>query len=615
MRRSTVILGTAVGAVLVAVALFTAARVHAVATAAADAVARPAGASLAYSGWPGISLWPATAVTFDNVVITAESSPLVTAAQMRLNIDRGLFAFRQPAITSAMLTEAHVNMAIGKDGKANWVFTGKQDQELGSRRGLPVRLVNSTLAFRDERSGFRFTVDEIEADSQFGGLDGEFSAKGGVVWNKQPVSFSLFLKSPHRLAEDGSPIDLNLSSPSLTLALSGRAATAKTFDLSGQATVKSDNVRTLAQWFGSKLTGDRGLQKFEVTGNFEASERGVSFRKAQLSLDGMRGQGDVGIGRVNGKLALDAELGLDRINLATYLVAGLRVPVLTLLEDRWSTDTLSFESLKSIDARLRLAANEIIYGDLKSGPTRVVADLSGGVLDIKLDKLSLYGGAANARIRLDGSGAVPALAIAFSGSNLDSEPALRGAMSFGKIAGRLATSFSVTSLGSSVAEMVSRLKGSGTFRITDGKVIDMDVVTMIRRATETIEDGWPRDSAVATPFDALSASYTVEDGIVATQNLVLSSPELAVTLRGEIDLARQALDLASDPRIAEKKGAAAATKFATLPVPIIVKGPWIGPRIYPDMPGILDDPGSAFRALKKLGLGTATVETSAAPAN
>jgi AsmA protein len=56
-----------------------------------------------------------------------------------------------------------------------------------------------------------------------------------------------------------------------------------------------------------------------------------------------------------------------------------------------------------------------------------------------------------------------------------------------------------------------------------------------------------------------------------------------------------------------------AREFTTLPVPVVVKGPWIEPNIYPDMPGILDDPAAAFRALKKLGLGTATIEAVPAP--
>ena len=96
--------------------------------------------------------------------------------------------------------------------------------------------------------------------------------------------------------------------------------------------------------------------------------------------------------------------------------------------------------------------------------------------------------------------------------------------------------------------------------------------------------------------------------------MVLTSPQMTIALRGEVDLARQAFDLSSDPRLAsDKKSGGKGTAFTSFPVPVLIKGAWIGPHIYPDMPGILDDPDTAFRALKKLGAGTATVETSAVP--
>ena len=98
--------------------------------------------------------------------------------------------------------------------------------------------------------------------------------------------------------------------------------------------------------------------------------------------------------------------------------------------------------------------------------------------------------------------------------------------------------------------------------------------------------------------------------------MVLASPKLGITLKGEIDLARQSFELSAGPRLAsDKKDGGKGKAFTTFPVPIIINGPWIGPRIYPDMPGILDDPATAFEALKKLGLGTATVESSVPPAN
>src|SRR5262245_54657238 len=192
---------------------------------------------------------------------------------MRLLLGGSLFHSGEPAIGSVILADARINLIVGHDGRPSWVFGGKEPRHGDAKTPLAVRIANGTLTYLDERSGFAVALDEIEADTTLSGPDGEFTAKGGVVLNKQPVSFTLFLKSPRRIAEDGSPIDLNFSSPSLMLALSGRLAVAKAFDITGQVTARSDDLRLLAPWFGSKLSGTRGLRNFEIGGKLEATEK------------------------------------------------------------------------------------------------------------------------------------------------------------------------------------------------------------------------------------------------------------------------------------------------------------------------------------------------------
>ena len=40
-----------------------------------------------------------------------------------------------------------------------------------------------------------------------------------------------------------------------------------------------------------------------------------------------------------------------------------------------------------------------------------------------------------------------------------------------------------------------------------------------------------------------------------------------------------------------------------LGIPVIVQGTWTEPRIYPDVTGILDNPGAAYARLRELGQG------------
>ncbi|MGE3830790.1 MAG: AsmA-like C-terminal region-containing protein, partial [Parvibaculaceae bacterium] len=100
---------------------------------------------------------------------------------------------------------------------------------------------------------------------------------------------------------------------------------------------------------------------------------------------------------------------------------------------------------------------------------------------------------------------------------------------------------------------------------------------------------------------AFSGTFRIADGVAKTDALILTSPALMITSRGEIDLLRQAVDLAAELKIASST---APGQFAMLPVGIIIRGPWAAPKIHPDVPNVLQDPKTAFDALKKLGAGT-----------
>jgi AsmA protein len=606
MRSKAAIAGV-VGACVIAAALAALLlKINQIASAAAAEMFRDTGLRLTYSGLPGLSFWPSSAITLSNAVIASPRGgpPLLSAAQLRLALDRTFLAGGNNRVVSVALVDPRFNLIIDRDGKASWTV-GQANEPVPPQFNLPVHIMNGRLAFLDERTGFAFAIDEVEALTDIAPND-ELTSKGGLVWRKQPVDFNLFLKSPQRLAQDGSPVDLNLTAPSMTFALSGRASATPSFDLSGQATLKTGDLRQLLSWIGNKVSGSRGLGKFEISGAFEATPRAIAFRDARLSLDGMNGQGNATFSRPGGRPRVEASLGVDRLDLNAYRAHPSRAEPLTFLEDGWSTETLTFSALRDFDAAVSLAANQIAFGELRSGPARVDARLSSGVLDLAVSEMSAYGGKANAKLKLDAAKSAPGIALSFSGSDLNAESALKGAIAFGKLTGKLSTTISVTSVGSSIAELVSRLSGSVSFRVTDGSIPDLDIADLAKRANDEVQGGWQLDPTLATSFDALSASFTLEDGIAATQNLTLAAPSLLLPLHGEIDLARQALDLSGEPRLDGKP---------VLPVPLVVKGPWIAPRIYPDIHGVLEDSVTAFRALKKLAGGAAKAEGVSVPAN
>jgi AsmA protein len=64
-----------------------------------------------------------------------------------------------------------------------------------------------------------------------------------------------------------------------------------------------------------------------------------------------------------------------------------------------------------------------------------------------------------------------------------------------------------------------------------------------------------------------------------------------MSLTGTVDLLRRALDVKAELQPPET---------APLPVPMIVQGNWAAPRIYPDIPDILNNPEGGFARLRPI---------------
>ena len=82
------------------------------------------------------------------------------------------------------------------------------------------------------------------------------------------------------------------------------------------------------------------------------------------------------------------------------------------------------------------------------------------------------------------------------------------------------------------------------------------------------------------------------DGIATFRALNVEMPQLSFTVSGSVDLLRRAADL---------KSTATSGETPLLPVPIVIKGRWDAPRIYPDVPQILENPEGGFARLKDPG--------------
>jgi AsmA protein len=198
---------------------------------------------------------------------------------------------------------------------------------------------------------------------------------------------------------------------------------------------------------------------------------------------------------------------------------------------------------------------------------------------------------------------MPGLKFAFNGSDFDGRALLKDFAGFGRIEGKTSAKLSVATTGSSQAELASLLKGSAEFRFTDGAVRGINIAQMVRKLGKATLSGWDDKPEQKTDFSELSATFTIADGLAETHDLKLVSPALRVTGAGEADILRRSLDFKLEPKlVASLEGQGGESDLTGFPVPIIVRGPWAKPKIYPDVAGILNDPQAAYQTLQKLGV-------------
>ena len=599
-----------------------------------DIVLKKTGRTLTLAGVPRLSLWPHAAVTLEGVEFsmpnTMEPGVFARASELRVGVDLRALMARELKVTELTLVGPRINLLIDREGRASWNFepSGKSEPEgeTGKIEGgpegggpiadysvAPINIQNGILAYLDERTGTTVEIRNVNARIKANDrLDGGEVA-GDLLWNEQKVRFSGAIKSLARLSEGGSPGGISIETSSLKFDFDGLIIAGKSPGIAGEVSLSSPDIRAAAHWLGNDLPEGRGLKNVSVAGGIEASKSKFTLKNGKLALDGMTANGDFALAFGSGIPQFSAKLSLDKLDLNTYL-PDAQAPATGAddaategkdegkANEAWSTAPLSFEPLRGFTGTLSFATNSLIYRQVKTGPAQLDATLKNGMLDAAVNEVKLYGGIAGMRVVLDGSGKTPGLKFAFNGSDFDGRVLLKDFAGFGRIEGKTSAKISIATTGGSQEEMASLLKGSAEFRFTDGAVRGINIAQMVRKLGKATLSGWEDQPEQKTDFSELSATFTIADGLAETHDLTLVSPALRVTGAGEADILRRSLDFKLEPKIvASLEGQGGEGDLTGFPVPIIVKGSWAKPKIYPDIAGILNDPLAAYQTLKKLG--------------
>ncbi len=546
-------------------------------TALTEAVRQATGRTLTVNGGVTASLWSSPGVTLYDVVISnppgGDPGQVAVIEAVRITLEPGAILAQRMEPAAIDVIRPRLSLITNGAGRPNWL---PPEGAAGVALPYPVRIEGGDIRYLDERTGA--TAQVTEANLRLTPPAGGAAAgvEGHLTWNGQRVAVSLDVKSPQRLAAEGSPIDIAIDAAPLKASFSGRASLAHGVSLAGTGEADSPSLRELLRWIGYRTEGGPGLGALKLTAAVDSEGATVKLSDLVLGLDGMTARGRATLDLAGARPRLDAALGVDRIDADVYVPRG---PV----SDDWSDARLSFAGLKALDATLDIAAGGFAFRDLSLGKLAARVKLDGGKLDADIAEAELWGGALKGTVALNGATPAPAVSIDVEAKAIDAGQAFAALTGSGALRGRGEAALTVAAAGASQRELVATLKGAAWMSFADGAVEGVDLAVLARQAQMAIVAGWRPPgpaAAAATPFTLLQGGFAGVDGLAATKDLVVQGPALSAAGQGIVDLLRRRLDLKA--AVTLPPPAAEASTPAPSPV-ILLKGPWDEPKAFADI--------------------------------
>ena len=516
------------------------------------------------------------------------------------------------AVDTFVLVDPVIALEVEKDGRPNWEFGtgtaaptpaaaarapasagGGALSTLARLRLANLQIENGTVSYVDTRTGKRWEAGAINIKIAMAGLDSPMSASGSVAWNKQTVNLDLAVSRPAAFeGGQATPIKLKIASAPINFDFTGTGVGAPTLKLDGDADLNIPSIRSLAAWTGQPMPAGNGFGLLAIKGKVAIAGPKYAFGNAVIAFDAIKGNGGIEFDNGGAKPYIKGSLQLDDLNLNPYIggptgsrSAPAPAPAASGggasagTEQGWSTTPIDTSPLKVADADFFLGANSIEYHNIKVGKSALVLHLKDARLTADLTQLTLYKGAGQGKVTIDGSGTAPAIQETFALKGVDMQPLLHDAANVNLLSGTGNLDMAIDGRGRSQRDIISSLAGKGSLHLDKGKIEGVNIIGMMKNAAKALSMGLV-GSGNDTDFSTLSGTYTITNGVLKNNDLQLVSSELPMTGAGTVDLPQRQVDYRLTPKVA-----------GALAVPIKITGPWDNLSYRPDVGAILQQSG------------------------
>ncbi len=475
---------------------------------------------------------------------------------------------------------AEVRLRAEEDGGANnWTFptenTSEEETTLEDLRLDDVRMSDSMISFQGAE-GEPLVLQDVDASLALQSLDLPAQLQAAFDYRNQRVNLDSNIGLPRAVLEQGeTPFSAAVRSAPLQANFEGLFNSA-TGALTGGLDASGNSLRALMAWMGTPMAAGGGFGPFNVEGQMVHEGQQTALTDATLRLDDINANGNLTlITQQSGRLRVNGALSSANVDLNNYLAAPAQAGQDGVeVDTAWSTAPLDLSGLRALDADLQLNLGALRFQRMSFTDVALALRVANGAADARLSRISMYDGGGTARLIADGSGATPRIAFEIDAQNIQAETLLRDAIGFHKIVGRGRLRASLVGTGASQAALMRSLSGNASFNFNDGQWKGVNLA-QIARTVQSALTGAAAGEGSSTDFAELSSTFTVSNGVMATDNLRLLNPFVRLEGRGLVDIGAQTMDMRITPRaVNNAQGQGGDLSVAGLGVPFRISGPW-----------------------------------------
>ncbi|MEP1538593.1 MAG: AsmA family protein [Paracoccaceae bacterium] len=562
-----------------------------IAKVATDQMRNVTGRDVSISGDVSMTLWPVLGVSAGELEVgNAEWSaqgPMLTAEKAAIGINAAALLRGEIQITHIEAVAPTIRLEQKADGRASWQFTDATGEATIETETSPSKeaqafslnkltVTDATFVYDAEGSdlvsysGVDFTLDWPE---RLGAADirAKLSPTGeDVVLEASIEQFAGFITGQVQ------PIDVTLSAGGGRATLNGRASTAG--DVAGRLTL---NLPSTDAFFRALDLPAPGLPKglgaaVEAETNLTlTTDRKLALRDLSANLGGnvLNGAADIslnGIPQINVQLD-GGDLDLSVLSASSDTSGGSSGQAAPA-GSGWPKDRIDASGLAAFNGDIAFTAKAIDLGTLKLGATRALLRNDRSRMVFELREVNAYDGVVTGEFVLNNRSGL-SVGGKLKGARISVQGLLNDAAGLNRLTGSANLDLSFLGVGENVDTIMRSLSGQGAFRLGEGTIEGLDLNRLMSKG-----DG----SGGTTIFDSLTASYTMQNGDMLNEDLLLALRSFEARGAGRIGIGAQDIDYLFTPialKLNEGKG---------LAIPIRIRGPWSDPSILPDLGAAID---------------------------